>query len=295
MTRAAPVFVLGGGRVGSLLALGLREAGLLAGQWTRSAGTAARAAALAGSGCAHGPLPGALASAGTLVLAVGDEAVPHLAGALLDAGLLRARPALLHCGGARPAREALAPAAGHCALGTLHPLLAVVEPARSLAALRAGAFIGVEGEPEGRAAAHAVARALGARPSELPAEAMALYHLAATVASNHLVALHAVACDLLGEAGLAEAQARPALLALCRSVLENLEAVEPAGALTGPVRRGDAATVARHLELLAARAPGRETLYRAASLELVRMVHGEGSAERAALERVLCTPRRLPE
>ncbi|MFZ5785273.1 MAG: DUF2520 domain-containing protein, partial [Acidobacteriota bacterium] len=78
-------------------------------------------------------------------------------------------------------------------------------------------------------------------------------------------------------------------------VLENLEAAEPATALTGPVRRGDTATVARHLALLAARAPGREALYRAASLELVRLVHGEGSVERTELERVLRAPCRLPE
>jgi predicted short-subunit dehydrogenase-like oxidoreductase (DUF2520 family) len=271
-----------------MLALGLREAGIpLAGFWTRREAGAIEASTEAGVACSHGALPEAIAGARTLILAVRDEVVPLIAGALLDAGLLRGGPILLHCGGARPAREALAPAAGQLAVGTLHPLLAVVDARRAVSALRAGAVIAVEGDPEAREIATSLALALGADPVELPSEGIALYHLAATVASNHLVALLAIASDLLGEIGLPPARARAALLPLLRSTLENLEAGRDlASSLTGPIRRGDGATLDRHLELLARR-PSRTALYRAASLELVRLLRAAGlEGEAGALDRL---------
>jgi predicted short-subunit dehydrogenase-like oxidoreductase (DUF2520 family) len=111
---------------------------------------------------------------------------------------------------------------------------------------------------------------------------MALYHAAAVVASNHAIALWDAARWLMVRAGLPDQTAAEALLALCRSTLENAEQAGFAGALTGPVRRGDAATVARHLDELADESADLRALYLEASRATLATAHrasaGKGDA-----------------
>jgi predicted short-subunit dehydrogenase-like oxidoreductase (DUF2520 family) len=78
----------------------------------------------------------------------------------------------------------------------------------------------------------------------------ALYHAAAVFASNYAVALLAVAGRLMERAGVGEADAQAALAGLARGAVENVAGHGPAAALTGPVARGDADTVERHLARL---------------------------------------------
>jgi predicted short-subunit dehydrogenase-like oxidoreductase (DUF2520 family) len=79
-----------------------------------------------------------------------------------------------------------------------------------------------------------------------------LYHAGAVFASNYLVTALAEAERLLVLAGLPRETAREALVPLARATLENVAAMGPEAALTGPVARGDAATVKRHRAVLAA-------------------------------------------
>jgi predicted short-subunit dehydrogenase-like oxidoreductase (DUF2520 family) len=99
--------------------------------------------------------------------------------------------------------------------------------------------------PEALATAEALALALGMRPFEIADEHRAAYHAAASVASNFLVTLEAAAERIAGEAGLAPDDARALLAPLVRTTVENWAAHGPERALTGPVARGDDATVAR--------------------------------------------------
>ena len=264
--------MVGAGRVGAALAGVLARRGVeLVGLWSRSESGAALASALVGRSCAHGPFPAEIGRAPLVILAVRDAVVPAVAGALLDGGLLRSARVVLHCGGGRPAAEALAPLAGcGAARGTLHPLLAVADAARAATSL-GSAFFAVEGDPAARVAAQGLVREIGARSFELDAKQMTGYHAAAVLASNHPVALWAAAAELLGQAGVPQEVAPQALAALARSVLDNLERLGPPAALTGPVQRGDLDTVRRHLELLEERDPALAALYRACSLATLRI------------------------
>ena len=85
------------------------------------------------------------------------------------------------------------------------------------------------------------------RPFEIPEERRAAYHAAASIASNFLVALEESAAGLLAEAGAPDARELLAPLVL-RTAANWSE--RGAAALTGPIARGDEATVARHLEAL---------------------------------------------
>ncbi len=273
-----PIFIVGGGRVGTTLAWVFREAGLaVQGLWCRSQKSAARAAELAGVPGHHGALPEAIASAEVVFVAVPDSAVPAVASALLEGGLLRSAQVLFHCGGSRPAGSALPGLASRLACGTFHPLLAVADPAQARHYFP-GATVAIEGEASARGRARAIASAIGAACVELSADRMALYHAAAVMASNHAVALWASAEALLQTAGLGPEAAHAGLVALVRSTTENFAALGMPAALTGPVRRGDVAAVRGHLQILAEQAPEALAAYRAGTAAAVRAARLLGAA-----------------
>ncbi len=257
-----PVYVVGAGRLGGALLLAWRRAGVpLAGAWTLGPEEAAEATVSLGLEVASGPeLPADLGDAHTALLAVPDDVVTPVAAALAAAGGLPRDGVLLHVSGALDA-GALAPAAGAVAgCGSLHPLQTVPDPVTGADALR-GAWAALEGDPPAVAVAQTLAEAAGLRTVRLPPGAKARYHAAAVLACNDLVALLDLAAGQLVEAGLSRADADAMLLPLARATLDNVAERGAAGALTGPVRRGDAGTVRRHLEALAG-AGEAETAYR---------------------------------
>ena len=93
------------------------------------------------------------------------------------------------------------------------------------------------------------------RPFEIDDTGRAAYHAAASIASNFLVTLEAAAERVAGSAGLAPGEARALLAPLVRATVENWAARGPEAALTGPVARGDEATVDRQRDAVAAAAP----------------------------------------
>jgi predicted short-subunit dehydrogenase-like oxidoreductase (DUF2520 family) len=96
------------------------------------------------------------------------------------------------------------------------------------------------------------------RPFTVPEEHRAAYHAAAAMASNFLVALEESAGELLSRAGVEEARELLAPLVL-RTAANWAE--DGADALTGPIARGDEATVARHREAIAELAPELAPMY----------------------------------
>ncbi len=109
---------------------------------------------------------------------------------------------------------------------------------------------------------------LGLRPVPIAEELRPLPHVAAVFASNYLAAPLAAAARVLAVAGLPTDLVAP----LARRAVENALAAGPDATPTGPIARGDAGTVARHLAVLHERAPAEERLYRtlgAATLPLV--------------------------
>jgi predicted short-subunit dehydrogenase-like oxidoreductase (DUF2520 family) len=161
------------------------------------------------------------------------------------AAMVAPGPLVGHCSGAT-GLDALAP---HEAFA-LHPLMTITR--------RGGDFCGAGAAVAGssdRALALAtdLARALGMRPFEIADEDRAAYHAGAAMASNFLVALESAAQRVAGVD-------RDLLAPLVRAAVETWVA-EGDAALTGPIARGDEATVARHREAIAERAPELLALY----------------------------------
>ncbi len=155
---------------------------------------------------------------------------------------------------------------------SLHPLQTVPDGAASALA---GAPCAIAGSsPRATEVATTIARRLGMRPFEVPERSRAAYHAAASIASNFLVALEESAAELLARAGIEDGRELLAPLVL-RTAANWAE--QGGGALTGPIARGDEATVRMHLEALRRTDPELVDLYEALA-ERTRELARQGAA-----------------
>ena len=175
-----------------------------------------------------------------VLLCVPDAAIPEAAAAVAGAA-----PLVGHTSGATPL-SALA-GAGAEAFG-LHPLQTFTAGGGVLDGV--GAAI-AGSTPRALACADALARCLGIRPFEIADSDRPAYHAAASIASNFLVTLEAAAEQVAARVGVDRERLAP----LVRQTVENWAALGPERALTGPVSRGDEATVARQRQAIEAEAP----------------------------------------
>lgn len=218
-----------------------------------------------------GELPKFVSEADVVIISVRDSRVREVAERLVSEKRLRPTQILLHTSGALAAGEVLAVAKTAVkGIGTLHPLIAVTDAPGTLENVR-GATFGIEGDEPARKAARRLAESMGGRSLELSAAAMATYHAAAVVASNYVVALADVARSLLISAGVSESDALPAILPLMGSAVRNLAEVGLPAAMTGPLVRGDVASIERHCAALAKSAPGLLDLYQRLGQEALRV------------------------
>jgi predicted short-subunit dehydrogenase-like oxidoreductase (DUF2520 family) len=219
MRELDSIAVIGAGRLGTALAAALRAAGLTV----------------------HGPLRRGEAvprEATAVLLCVPDGEIAAAAAAISSG------PLVGHCSGA----TGLDVLAGHEGFG-LHPLMTVPTGAPATVFQGAGAAVGGT-TPRALAAAEALARAAGLKPTQVADADRAAYHAAASIASNFLVTLEHAAERLAATAGVERALLAPLVLAAARNWAQT-----GAAALTGPIARGDDATVARQRAAVAERAP----------------------------------------
>lgn len=234
--------MVGTGRAGSVLGAALRRAGHpVVSVAAVSDASRERAARL---------LPGAVVAqpqqvvdaADLVLLTVPDDVLP----ALVEGLAWRRGQLVAHASG-RHALEVLRPATGTLPLA-LHPALPLHGHDDDVARLTGAAF-GVTSPEVLRPIAEALVLEMGGEPVWLSEQDRPLWHAALCHGANHLVALVAGAADLLRAAGAPDPEAvlRPLLTAALDDALQRGDA-----ALTGPVSRGDAGTVAAHLAVLPA-------------------------------------------
>lgn len=215
-----------------------------------------------------------------VVIAVPDRAIAEVAERLASIDLPPSIP-ILHTSGSRSVDVLRRLAdAGH-PVGSVHPLAAIADPVAGAERLE-GVGWGVEGEGAALALAERIVAACSGRVLRIAPGGKPAYHAAAVFASNYAVALLAVAERLMEEAGVHAEDARPALAALAAGAVENVVARGPAAALTGPVVRGDAETVALHLERLSA---DERALYCLLGREALRLARTAG-LDAAAADRI---------
>jgi predicted short-subunit dehydrogenase-like oxidoreductase (DUF2520 family) len=215
-----------------------------------------------------------------VILAVPDSALNEVVYDLAMMGPAPAGCVVLHLSGAL-STDALEPLhhRGY-AVGSMHPLMAVADP--WLAGDRLiGAAFAMTGEPAANVAARRIVAELGGTPLTIAAAQRPLYHAAAVMASNYLVALTGAAVRMLGQAGVEEEDALRALIPLLRGTLDNIGQLGVPAAVTGPIARGDVDTVRLHLARLSEE---DRVLYSGLGMELLRLARAAGLDEGRAAE-----------
>lgn len=244
------VSIVGAGRLGTTLGAALACRG-----WRveaivdRDARAAREARRIIGQGRASASLGAAARSKGPIIISVPDDAVGRVAAGLARSGGAWAGRFVFHTSGLLPARI-LAPLARRGAhVASLHP--AQTFPRKDApASIFKSVTWGIEGDADAIEAAAEIVRALQGNLLLLTEENKPLYHAACTLASNSLVALEWTAAGVLRRAGIGEDMASRMLLPLLQGTLQNVKNLGLEKALTGPVLRGDIATVRKHLKAL---------------------------------------------
>ncbi len=272
---------IGAGILGSGLALALYQTGYQVSSVASRRFQSAQALADKIPGCV--PLESAQAvaeSADLVFITTPDAAIKSVVAAVT----WRPGQWVAHCCGAH-GREILAAATARGAVaGAFHPCqtfagLTCPEPA---AARLAGVTFALAAASPLSEVLEEMAGALGGRVIRIDGEQRTMYHAAAVLGCGFLVTLLQTAVELLQDAGLTEEDALAALGPLSRATLENVMRLGTGASVTGPMARGDAATVGRHLEVLGRRQPEAAALYHALALKSLTLVSEPGPAPESA-------------
>lgn len=244
--------IIGAGRVGAVLGAALVAAGhrVIAAVGV-SAASKSRAEQLL-PGVALLPADQVASSADLVLLAVPDDVLAGLVNGLVETGALRPGQIVAHTSGA----HGLAVLAPVTTVGArplaLHPAMTFTGTAVDLQRLAEGVSFGVTAPDGLRDLAASLVADLGGQVEWIAEERRPLYHAALAHGANHLATLVNEALDRLRDAGVRHPE--QVLAPLLGAALDNSLRLGDA-AITGPVSRGDAGTVAKHLKALEAVAP----------------------------------------
>lgn len=270
------VAMVGTGRLATFLALALHDAGfriteIVTRNSTRSRRHARVLAARVGARLVTAN--SAVIDATLLWFCVPDREICGAAAAQavrLTAGATRHKPSALrfafHSSGALLSRELAPLRNAGIAVASVHPLMTFVAGAHP--SLKAVPFA-MEGDAAATRVARQIVSQLGGESFSLPAKRKAAYHAWATLTSPLLLAFLVTLEDAASAAGFTRAQARRKSLPIVRQTLANYSRLGPARSFSGPLVRGDAETVARHLSILKQR-PGAREVYLALARAALR-------------------------
>jgi len=267
--REAPlrVFIYGAGKLGTALARALKAA---------SAKVVLRPA--------RKGVPKVI-DAEVVVVAVRDRDVTPTAQAMI--GVVQRSAVVVHVAGALGA-DSLAPLRGHCAgVAQMHPMISFAS--KRFAPGLARGNVHVAGDAAAVTRARRIARMLGMTARTVNGLDTVAYHAAAGLVANGAAALAAVGAQLLERAGVAPKDAPKMLGPLLRSVADNVETLGFPEALTGPVRRGDATGIAKHVATLRAKLAEAVPFYLAAAEAQLPLARAIGDAPAASLDAVAAT------
>jgi len=283
------IAVVGAGRVGTAMAVLLQRAGHEIAAVSGREATRERAARF---------LPGvpvvsddeAARSASVVLIGTPDGAIEAVCSALAGGGAFGPGSSVVHLSGATRLGALEAARSAGAAVLSVHPLQTCPDVEAAVARIPRSVFA-VTADPD---AAHELGERLaldaGGRPFRLEDAMKPLYHAAAVLASNDLVVLTGLAADAARGAGVPDPMA--ALEPLQRATLDNIGAMGPAAALTGPAVRGETGTVEANLAALADHAPEAVRAYvvlAEAAVDLAersgRLAPERGAAVREVLDR----------
>lgn len=271
----AEIAIIGAGRLGTSLGRALARKGLLIRALTcRRKKSAEESRAIIGQGRAMTENADAARLGTVIFICLPDEEIARVASKLARSRVKWAEKTVFHTSGLLSSR-ALDPLKKRGALvASFHPGQAFPSKKTPPSHFR-GISFGLEGDKKALALAGALVHQLGGRPLVIAEEAKPLYHAAFTFAGNFLVILFDAAAELLNQARIPRSKAIGMLMPLLQGTLRNVKKLDTVKSLTGPLVRGDAATVRAHLDALR-RLPQCAEVYRNLNLMGLAMAKKSG-------------------
>jgi predicted short-subunit dehydrogenase-like oxidoreductase (DUF2520 family) len=194
------------------------------------------------------------------LIATPDDQIAGCCERLAASGVIRPGAVVFHCSGSLSS-AVLAPAASCGALtASVHPVRSFASP-EQVASSFAGTWCGVEGDPGALAVLRPLFTGIGAQLVDIDPAAKTVYHAAAVFACNYLVTLLDVAVQAYAHAGIPQDVALQMMAPLVQKTVEQALAAGPVAALSGPIARGDMATVERQQAALTAWDADKGALY----------------------------------
>ena len=271
---------IGAGKVGSALAIKLSAGGYnVAAVASRTFNSAGKLAQMVAGCRAYNSLQPAVDAADLIFITTPDGAIGQVA------AQIKWRPGqyVVHCSGAdstlvlEPARQMGAQT------GAFHPLQTFAGVKQAVDNIPGSTFA-IEAEGPLLSTLKQMAEDLGGYWIELKASDKVLYHASAVIACNYLVTLTKLATDLWQSFGIPRKDAVRALMPLLKGTLNNLENIGIPDCLTGPIARGDAGTVRKHLAALDTAAPFVAETYRELGLKTIPISLSRGNIQEAQAE-----------
>ncbi|MFB3925739.1 MAG: Rossmann-like and DUF2520 domain-containing protein [Syntrophales bacterium] len=255
------VCILGMGRVGSAVGCLLRKSGYeIAAVASRSKSSAERGAFYTGAR-AFTRFSDAASLADCILITTSDDAIASVCNSISAEGGVRPGKKVIHMSGAggldllESARKAGAYVA------SIHPIQSFADIKGGIENIPGSTF-GITADKEILSWSVRFVRELGGKPLLVPEEDKPLYHAAACMASNYLVALMYIVEEIYAAFGLNSSEALEAFWPLVKGTIRNIESSGTVQSLTGPISRGDIGTVVKHIGTFQKRMPSVLEVYR---------------------------------
>lgn len=205
-----------------------------------------------------------------------DDRIEQVCNAISSAHGFKAGSVILHCSGALPSTILASAKSSGAFIGSMHPLQSFASTVFEKNPF-SGIITDIEGDDTAVKIAQEIAADLGAKSLIIKTEAKTLFHAAAVVASNYLVTVMDLALQFMGKAGVERKDAWNVLKPLVEGTVSNIGRVGIPEALTGPISRGDIATVERHNQAIKDILPELLSLYKVLGRHTVELAVAKGT------------------
>lgn len=275
---------IGAGRLGKTLCRLFSETVCIGQVINPSAASAQLAIDFIGAGQGHSGYSD-LQPADIWLIATPDDSIQQAGGALKNSGVLREGDTVFHCSGSL---SAAALGLDNCPTASVHPIHSFADPEKSITRF-AGTACGIEGDASAVALLDKLFRHINAELFIIASEHKSLYHAATVLTCNYLVSLLELGQQMLTAAGVEvnnPAGAGNPLEPLIRQTVDNYLRTDAVSALTGPIARGDSATVEAHLKALQNQPDIWQQVYCALGNATVPLSAKQGQASADALQTI---------
>ena len=285
--KSTSVAIIGAGVVGRTLGKALADGGYsVVAVGSRSSTSVRDAVAFIGQGRAARSLASAAKPGDVVLITTSDGAIRSACEAIAAEKGFKRGSVVIHVSGALSSSELASARQCKAHVASLHPLQSFPSPEEGLKRLK-GTIFTFEGDAAAEPVAAGLVRALGGRMIPLDASSKALYHAACCVISNYVVSIADLGTVLLELSGLSRKDACRAAVPLLTGTVRNIADIGSPAALTGPIARGDAETIERHLAALRPLPRDIRRLYCEMGLYTVRVAQRKGTLDGATARHLL--------